>query len=178
MCVKTYPCKGLTATACKRMMLAAQVPCISTPSPTAPRRPPSCCANPLGTGTRLSNVRSLISRTGLRPRWTCSGVCSKANHWWRPPKRSVSIAPCHPATSPPHWARSAERDLVVALIAARILMPGSKLATARGLGDETAASSLGALLAPEDVDEDQLYAAMDWLIARQARMEDQLAQRQ
>ena len=73
--------------------------------------------------------------------------------------------------------RSAERDLVLALIAARILMPGSKLATARGLGDETAASSLGALLAPEDVDEDQLYAAMDWLIARQARMEDQLAQR-
>ena len=52
--------------------------------------------------------------------------------------------------------RSAERDLVLALIAARILMPGSKLATARGLGDETAASSLGALLAPEDVDEDQL----------------------
>ena len=73
--------------------------------------------------------------------------------------------------------RSAERDLVLALIAARILMPGSKLATARGLGDETAASSLGALLAPEDVDEDQLYAAMDWLIARQARIEDQLAQR-
>ena len=73
--------------------------------------------------------------------------------------------------------RSAERDLVLALIAARILMPGSKLATARGLGAETAASSLGAWLAPEDVDEDQLYAAMDWLRARQARMEDQLAQR-
>src|ERR1700749_4304487 len=59
---------------------------------------------------------------------------------------------------------SAERDLLLALIATRILMPGWKLAAARGLGDETAASSLGALLAPEDVDEDQLYAAMDWLI--------------
>lgn len=76
-------------------------------------------------------------------------------------------------------ARSAcpERDLVCALIVARILAPASKLATARGLHEQTASSSLGALLGLELVDEDHLYAAMDWLLPRQARIEDQLAAR-
>jgi hypothetical protein len=76
-------------------------------------------------------------------------------------------------------ARSAcpERDLVCALIVARILAPASKLATARGLHEQTASSSLGALLGLEQVDEDHLYAAMDWLLPRQARIEDKLAAR-
>lgn len=72
---------------------------------------------------------------------------------------------------------SAERDLVCALIVARILSPASKLATARGLHEQTASSSLGALLGLELVDEDPLYAAMDWLLDRQTRIEDQLAAR-
>ena len=71
----------------------------------------------------------------------------------------------------------AERDLVCALIVARILAPASKLATARGLHEQTASSSLGALLGLELVDEDHLYAAMDWLLSRQARIEDKLAVR-
>lgn len=70
-----------------------------------------------------------------------------------------------------------ERDLVCALILARILTPASKLATARGLHEQTASSSLGALLGLELVDEDHLYAAMDWLGSRQARIEDKLAAR-
>ena len=76
-------------------------------------------------------------------------------------------------------ARSAcpERDLVCAMIVARILAPASKLATARGLNEQTASSSLGALLGLELVDEDYLYAAMDWLLPRQARIEDKLAAR-
>jgi transposase len=76
-------------------------------------------------------------------------------------------------------ARSAspERDLVCALIVARILAPASKLATARGLHEQTASSSLGALLGLELVDEDHLYEAMDWLLSRQARIEDKLAAR-
>jgi transposase len=76
-------------------------------------------------------------------------------------------------------ARSAspERDLVCALIVARILTPTSKLATARGLHEQTASSSLGALLGLDLVDEDHLYAAMDWLLSRQARIEDKLAAR-
>ena len=74
-------------------------------------------------------------------------------------------------------APSPERDLVCALIVARILAPASKLATARGLHEQTASSSLGALLGLELVDEDHLYAAMDWLLSRQARIEDKLAAR-
>lgn len=73
--------------------------------------------------------------------------------------------------------RSPERDLVTAMIVERILMPASKLATARCLAEQTAINSLGAVLGLDDVDEDHLYAAMDWLLARQPRIEDQLAQR-
>ncbi len=73
--------------------------------------------------------------------------------------------------------RRSERDLVSAMIVARILDPGSKLATARALASETAQTSLGEALDVEDADEDQLYAAMDWLLAKQARIEKQLASR-
>lgn len=73
--------------------------------------------------------------------------------------------------------RSRERDLVVAMIVARIIEPRSKLATARGLNAETMHSSLGEVLGVESADEDELYQAMDWLLARQNRIEDKLAQR-
>ncbi len=72
---------------------------------------------------------------------------------------------------------SREQALVLALIAARILGPCSKLATARGLGEQTQWSSLGELLGVEDADEEALYAAMDWLIERQPRIEAKLAER-
>lgn len=65
-----------------------------------------------------------------------------------------------------------ELDLTVAMIVARVLDPRSKLATARGL-DET--SSLGQVLSLGKADEDELYAAMDWLAGRQARVEARLA---
>jgi transposase len=74
-------------------------------------------------------------------------------------------------------AAAPERNLICALIVARILAPASKLATARGLHEQTASSSLGALLGLELVDEDHLYEAMDWLAGRQARLEDKLAAR-
>lgn len=73
--------------------------------------------------------------------------------------------------------RSRERDLVVAMIVARIIEPRSKLATARGLNAETLHSSLGEVVGVESADEDELYQAMDWLLARQNRIEDRLAQR-
>src|SRR3990170_4859102 len=73
--------------------------------------------------------------------------------------------------------RSRPRDLVEALIAARLLDPCSKLATARALGAETEESSLGESLGVADADEDALYEAMDWLLARQARVEQALARR-
>src|SRR5216684_3776816 len=60
---------------------------------------------------------------------------------------------------------------------AQVTGPGSKLAIARGLRAETAASSLGQVLDVAACDEDDLYAAMDWLAARQDRIEDALAAR-
>jgi transposase len=74
-------------------------------------------------------------------------------------------------------APSRERDLCVALIAARLIAPGSKLAITRGLSEETAESTLGELLSVEDADEDECYAAMDWLFARQVPIENALAKR-
>ncbi len=70
-----------------------------------------------------------------------------------------------------------QRDLVVAMITAAVTGGSSKLATARGLRAETAASSLGGLLGLEACDEDDLYAAMDWLLPRQDKIEDALAAR-
>jgi transposase len=68
---------------------------------------------------------------------------------------------------------SRQRDLCVAMILSRVIAPGSKLSTVRSLGQSTLASELGV----EGADEDELYAAMDWLIERQARIEDRLAAR-
>src|SRR5262249_19008643 len=74
-------------------------------------------------------------------------------------------------------AGSRARDLVTAMVAAQVTAPGSKLAIARGLRAETAASSLGEVLQVAGCDEDDLYAAMDWLAARQQRIGDGLAAR-
>jgi transposase len=71
--------------------------------------------------------------------------------------------------------RCRSRDLVVAMIVARVLDPCSKLATARGLRADTAFSALGEELGVESVDEDDLYEAMDWLLKRQGRIESKLA---
>ena len=69
------------------------------------------------------------------------------------------------------------RHVVEAMIVARILDPRSKLATARGLGSETQFSSLGERLDLHDLETDELYEAMDWLLTRQPRMEKALAER-
>jgi hypothetical protein len=70
-------------------------------------------------------------------------------------------------------APSRERDLCLAMIVGRALRPGSKLATARALQQSTLGSELGVAGASED----DLYAALDWLLARQARIEERLARR-
>ena len=74
-------------------------------------------------------------------------------------------------------APSRQRDLVTAIAIAQVIAPGSKLAIARGLREETAASSLGEVLGVAGCDEDDLYGAMDWLAARQDKIEDALAAR-
>jgi transposase len=69
------------------------------------------------------------------------------------------------------------RDLVLALLVGRILAPTSKLAAARALSPATAASSLGEVLGLGEVDDDELYAALDWLLERQPAIETMLAKR-
>ena len=72
---------------------------------------------------------------------------------------------------------SRHRDLVTAMAVAQVIAPDSKLAIARGLRDATAASSLGEVLGVGSCDEDDLYAAMDYLHARQDAIQDALAAR-
>ncbi|HWD69917.1 MAG TPA: IS1634 family transposase, partial [Solirubrobacteraceae bacterium] len=68
---------------------------------------------------------------------------------------------------------SAERDLVMAMVVARVICPASKLGTVRAFGQSTLARELGV----QGADEDDLYAAMDWLSERQQPIEDRLARR-
>ena len=74
-------------------------------------------------------------------------------------------------------APSRNRDLVTAMLVAQVIGPGSKLATARGLRTQTATSSLGQALGVSGCDEDDLYAAMDWALARKDAIENALAAR-
>lgn len=68
---------------------------------------------------------------------------------------------------------SVQRDRVVAMVAARVLAPHSKLATTRWWHVTTLPDVLGVV----EADEDDLYEAMDWLLERQGRIEQKLAAR-
>jgi len=67
--------------------------------------------------------------------------------------------------------------LALAMIVARVVEPAAKLATARQLSAATAAHSLGAVLELGQVDEDELYLALDLLLAAQPKIESALARR-
>ena len=69
--------------------------------------------------------------------------------------------------------RSRQRDLVVAMIAERLLHGCSKLASSRLWHSTTLAEELSV----QDADVDELYEAMDWLLAGQERIEKKLAAR-
>jgi len=69
--------------------------------------------------------------------------------------------------------RCRERDLVVAMIAEQLIHPCSKLAMTRLWHSTTLSEQLGV----EDADEDELYGAMDWVLARQGRVEKKLSER-
>ena len=69
---------------------------------------------------------------------------------------------------------SRARDLVVTMVAGRIIAPeASKLGMVAAFADTTLAEDLGVV----DADEDELYEAMDWLIERQGKIEQRLAKR-
>jgi len=66
-----------------------------------------------------------------------------------------------------------ERELVLAMVASRIIDPATKLATTRLWHTTTLADEFGVV----DADEDDLYAAMDWLLAHQDTIQKKLASR-
>ena len=68
---------------------------------------------------------------------------------------------------------SPERDRILTLIAARVLAPHTKLATTRWWHTSTLAEEFGV----SGADEDDLYAAMDWLLERQPAIERKLSVR-
>jgi transposase len=67
------------------------------------------------------------------------------------------------------------RKVLLAMVVARIVAPGSKLATQRMLSDETAAHSLGRVLDLGNIEVDDLYRALDWLHGAQPAIERRLA---
>ena len=73
--------------------------------------------------------------------------------------------------------KTRSRDLVIAMIVSRIINPGSKLSTVRGIRKETTNSSLGKVLGLEKADKDEYYQALDWLLSRQIDIENQLVSR-
>jgi hypothetical protein len=78
----------------------------------------------------------------------------------------------------PAWFASAPeelRALLLAMLVARVLTPGSKLATQRMLHDDTATHSLGRVLGVGQCSADDLYRALDWLHEAQPRIERRLS---
>ena len=74
-------------------------------------------------------------------------------------------------------APEALQPVLLAMLVARVIEPGSKLATHRSLHDETATSSLGRVLGVGQCSADDLYRALDWLHEAQPAIERRLARR-
>jgi len=70
-----------------------------------------------------------------------------------------------------------EAQLVIAMIVLRIIAPGSKLANLTGLQPETAEHTLADELRLQDIQTPEVYKALDWLLARQKRIEKKLAKK-
>ena len=114
-------------------------------------------------GTAVSELDEVFSITRTRPHGHVAAVLGTFQRLGLP--SLIATAP------------SRERNLVLAMIVARIIAPRSKLATARGFSPETCESTLGELLNVTQADEDELYEAMDWLFQVQQDIENNLAQK-
>src|ERR1035437_2605542 len=163
------------------------LPCTSRPSPIATPRPPSSSAKVGAKALRPSSAPWPTSPTGPNKRLIPSAACCKTS-----PLVSPQDLFCTHKTLPHGHVeailmamrklgldsllaakRCRERDLVMAMIAARLLHPCSKLATTR----EWHTTTLAEELSVADATEDDLYQAMDWLLERQPRIEKKLAAR-
>ena len=167
-------------------------PCISNSSPTGTHLPPSCCARATARTARSGSAPSATSPIGPRRISRACAASSKGGTVIPADREAFTIT-----RSLPHGHIAAAlgtaqkigldrilgpdgnrcRDLVLAMIVGRILDPASKLAAARALSPATATLSLGTVLGLGEVDEDELYAALDWLLERHAVIEAALAKR-
>jgi hypothetical protein len=135
----------------------------------------------------LGNLSHLPAETIELIRWSLKGEAFRPAGQARPGPDGFAIA-----RSLPHGAAAAavamagqlrlvdligppcrQRDLVVGLVLARVCKPGSKLAATRWWAASTAGADLGLL----GVSTDEVYAALDWLLARQPAIEAALAAR-
>jgi len=92
----------------------------------------------------------------------------------------AAVLGCAKACGAAAWFKQAPpplRATLMAMVVARILDPGSKLATRRMLSDTTANNSLGRILGVDDPGRDDLYDALDWLLAHQDAIERRLAKK-
>ena len=120
---------------------------------------------------QIDAMRALLRGESLRPVGAVFDVTGSLPHGH---VQAVSLAMHRLGFAPLLSARAQpERDLVCAMVAARILAPHTKLATTRWWRTSTLAAHFGVA----DADENALYGAMDWLLARQATIEKKLAAR-
>ena len=90
----------------------------------------------------------------------------------------AAVLGCARGSGASTWFGSAPKELqpvLLAMLVARVISPGSKLATHRVLHDDTANSSLGRVLGVGQCSADDLYAALDWLHEAQPLIERRLA---
>ena len=120
---------------------------------------------------QIDSMRALLRGESLRPTGELFEVIHSLPHGH---VQAVSAAMNRLGFAPLLNTRPcAERDLVCAMVAARILAPHTKLATTRWWHTNTVAAHFGVA----EADEDALYSAMDWLLARQDTIEKKLAKR-
>jgi len=120
---------------------------------------------------QLMAIRTVLQGHSLVPAEAAFAVSSSRVHGH---VQAVSVAMSRLGMAALLGARpSPERDRVLAMIAARILAPHTKLATTRWWHTTTLTEEFGVA----DASAEDLYAAMDWLLARQDRIQKKLAKR-
>lgn len=121
--------------------------------------------------TQVEAIRAVLRGEDLRPVSQCFEVVASHAHGH---VQAVALAMQRLGFAALIGTKSSrERDLVLAMVASRILAPATKLATTRWWQTTTLAEEFGVA----DADEDELYAAMDWLLERQDAIQQKLAAR-
>jgi hypothetical protein len=120
---------------------------------------------------QIEAIRAALRGEALQPMAQCFEITASRSHGHA---HAVALAMQRLGFASLVASRpSRERDLVLAMVGARIVAPHTKLATTRWWHTTTLAEDFGVA----DANEDDLYAAMDWLLARQGTIQKKLAAR-